>query len=73
MSLRILIRGKLDIDRIPIRKFPIPNPVTKPISNPITKPITKPTFCRYVDCKHPEICKDSNMCYVDWEPELIKY
>lgn len=32
----------------------------------------KPCFCRYIRCKNPEVCKKIGICYVDWEPELIK-
>ncbi len=82
MSFRIIVRG-LGIDRIPLRRYPtsisVPVPVPKPPSPPCPcqmppelKIDNRPPFCRYVRCKHPNICKNFEICYVDWEPDFVK-
>jgi hypothetical protein len=77
MALRIIVRG-LDIDRLrrmpsaitpPTKQVPVPILIHLPCPCPEQ---TDPSFCRYMRCKHPDICKNAGICNVDWEPELIK-
>jgi hypothetical protein len=83
MALRTILRGNLDIERIPLRRCPsitTPMPVPRPVPRP--RPVPEPTpvpaappcppFCRYAKCKHPDFCKGIGICHVDWEPEFVK-
>jgi hypothetical protein len=78
-----ITRG-LGIERMPLRRCPSINhaiPIAIPrvpefprLPNviPLPCPPGQPPFCRYVNCKNPDACKQIGVCYVDWEPELIK-
>jgi len=81
MALRIVRRLNIDPVTMRIPSIIIAKPTQiptqcRPSAFPCPCPEqdndNRPPFCRYIRCKHPTVCKNADMCYVDWEPELIK-